>query len=113
MDFPVTPEFVASANPRQLHDEAGGIPAFFVEIDGEWFYRVQEHGPPVDPTLVEFALDNHVPVSPPPPPTTQARTEVATARDNVGSATTVSSLKVEMQRLADVLDVVLDELARR
>jgi hypothetical protein len=42
-DFPVTAEFVQTANARQLHDEACGAesdwPASFVQTDSGWVYR--------------------------------------------------------------------------
>ena len=93
MDFPVTAEFVDTANPSQLHDEARGDspewPASFIETDTGWVYRVydtdeyvedDEDGNPVDCTRpregvvidaqhVQAALDGHVPVWPEPEPT--------------------------------------------
>ena len=72
MDFPVSDEFVASANAGQLHDEARGgspeWPASFVRLEDGWVYRVDEReGVTVDAAAVAAALKAHVPVMPAPP----------------------------------------------
>lgn len=93
MDFPVTAEFVATANAAQLHAEARGVspawPASFVQTvpddDSSWVYRIDdtdeyveddpETGEPVECTrqradvavdveAVQAALDGHVPAVP-------------------------------------------------
>ena len=72
MDFPVTAEFVATANAAQLHDECRGKsadwPASFVQIDGAWVYRVDDADDDdrdvvVVDDLVKAALASHVPVA--------------------------------------------------
>lgn len=94
MDFPVSAEFAATANPEQLHADARGDSpewpaAFVVREDGSWAYRINdvdqyvvtgEDGEPVactrpradvviDADVVQAAIDNHVPVWPDPEPT--------------------------------------------
>lgn len=90
MDFPVSAEFVATANACQLHTAARGEspewPASFVELeDGSWVYRVDdtdeyveddEAGNPVersrprgdvviDVAAVQAAIDAHDPADAP------------------------------------------------
>jgi hypothetical protein len=86
MDFPVSEDFVQTANPLQLAEEAKGEssewPAAFYKLeDGSWVYRIEdvedyveddEEGNPIDKSrprdgvlldaeLVSTALSNHVP----------------------------------------------------
>lgn len=42
----------------------------------------------------------------------RAREDVATARQNAAGATTVPALRAEVNRLANVIDLILDELER-
>jgi hypothetical protein len=68
-DFPVTVDFVQSANARQLHDEARGAteswPASFVQTDSGWVYRVERGD--VNQASVRAALDAHLPAPNPDP----------------------------------------------
>lgn len=62
-DFPVTEDFVRTANAVQLHDEARGNatewPASFTYVDGGWVYRVERAD--VNADAVRAALRNHIP----------------------------------------------------
>ena len=108
MDFPVTAEFVGSANAGQLHDEAKGDspewPASFVVLDdGSMVYRVDDSdeyveddadGNPVERTrprddvtidadAVRSALAGHVPAAPTAEPDDALRTAIEAATDLV------------------------------
>lgn len=62
-DFPVSEEFVRSANAAQLHDEARGTlrnwPASFTHDGGRWVYRVERED--IDAAKVAAAIKAHTP----------------------------------------------------
>lgn len=111
MEFPVTAEFVDTANAGQLHDEARGDspewPASFASVDGGWVYRVDDTdeyveddgdgnpiectrpraGVTIDVAHVQAALDNHVPAWPEPEPTiADLMAVIADLRAQVGNS---------------------------
>lgn len=73
---PVSAEFVETANPRQLHDEADVEGGSFLETSDGWMFQAEVG----DADRMRAAVDNHVPEPYPTDPNDDLRAAIEAAR---------------------------------
>lgn len=74
--IPVSAEFVETANPRQLHDEAEVEGGSFLETSDGWQYQAEVG----DADRMRAAVDNHIPKPHPTDPNDDLRTAITAAK---------------------------------